>query len=123
MNPFVAYEELWRRAFDFRGRSSRAEYWWVFLINLILSLLFLFGSGSSRIIADLTVVYGIAAFIPNLALLVRRLHDSDHRGWWVLIAFVPFVGALVLLYFELLPSTPGPNRYGLPSSTGQALGR
>lgn len=120
MNPFVAYEQFWLRYVDFRGRSSRAEYWWVFLINLVLELLFTLGARSTSAVSDLGLLYVLAAIIPGLALVVRRLHDSDHRGWWIFIALVPFVGALVLLFFELLPSTPGPNRYGEPSTPSRS---
>lgn len=116
VGPFVAYEQFWLRYVDFRGRSSRAEYWWVFLINLVLELLFTLGARSTSLVSDLGLLYGLAAIIPNLALVVRRLHDSDHRGWWIFIALVPIVGAIVLLVFELLPGTPGPNRYGDPST-------
>jgi len=43
---------------------------------------------------------------------VRRLHDTDRSGWWILIGFVPFIGNLVLLVFSVLDSQPGPNRFG-----------
>ncbi len=115
VNPFIAYEQFWLRFFDFRGRSSRAEFWFVVLINVLLSILFSVGARTSTLVGYLATIYALATTIPGLALTVRRLHDSDHRGWWVLISLVPILGALVLIYFEVLPSTPGPNRFGLPS--------
>ena len=63
-----------------------------------------FGPGSILFIA--------ATFIPNLALGFRRLHDTGRSAWWILIGLVPIVGAIVLLVFYLLPSTPGSNQYG-----------
>lgn len=61
----------------------------------------------------LMLVVLILLFFPQLALTVRRLHDSDKSGWWYLLSLVPF-GGLVVLVFTLLPGTPGPNRYGPP---------
>ncbi|MBP2387797.1 DUF805 domain-containing protein [Paeniglutamicibacter kerguelensis] len=59
----------------------------------------------------LLIVYGLATFIPNLALTVRRLHDGYFSGWLYLLAFVPFVGSLVLLILVLMPSSPAGVRY------------
>ena len=50
--------------------------------------------------------------LPVRAVTVRRLHDTDHSGWWMLIALVPLVGLLVLIYFMVSDSTPGENRFG-----------
>jgi uncharacterized membrane protein YhaH (DUF805 family) len=59
-----------------------------------------------------TLLVALALFLPGLAVGVRRLHDTDRSGWWLLIAPVPFVGAIGLLVFEVLDGTPGPNRFG-----------
>ncbi len=50
--------------------------------------------------------------LPNLAVTVRRLHDLDKSGWWVLICLIPLVGLVVLIYWFIQPGTSGPNRYG-----------
>jgi uncharacterized membrane protein YhaH (DUF805 family) len=60
----------------------------------------------------LSNIYGLAVLIPSIAVSVRRLHDTDRSGWWVLIVLVPIVGALVLLYFMVQDSKPGSNQYG-----------
>ncbi len=57
-------------------------------------------------------IYSLAVLIPSIAVSVRRLHDIDRTGWWLLIALVPLVGAIVLIVFHVLDGTPGPNRYG-----------
>jgi uncharacterized membrane protein YhaH (DUF805 family) len=57
-------------------------------------------------------IYALAMIIPSIAVAVRRLHDTDRTGWWCLIGFVPFIGAIVLLIFFVLDSTPGTNRFG-----------
>ena len=51
------------------------------------------------------------AELVMLALFVRRLHDTSRSAWWILFAFVPYLGAITLLIFTLLKGTPGPNRY------------
>jgi hypothetical protein len=53
-----------------------------------------------------------ALFVPNMALAVRRLHDTGRSGWWLLLMLVPFVGPLVLLYWYVQPSEDGPNHFG-----------
>lgn len=60
----------------------------------------------------LLLVYSVLLFIPNLAVAVRRLHDQDKSGWWILIGFVPLIGGIWLLVLYLLDGTPGPNRFG-----------
>jgi uncharacterized membrane protein YhaH (DUF805 family) len=94
----------------FHGRSSRSAFWWWTLFYVLIII------GAS--IADATiktpVVSGLAwlaLFIPNLAVLVRRLHDTDHSGWWVLIGLIPLVGAIVLIVFACTDSGP-PNKWG-----------
>ena len=57
-------------------------------------------------------IYALAVLIPSLAVSVRRLHDTDRSGWWLLIALVPLIGAIVLLVFLVLDSSSGQNQYG-----------
>jgi uncharacterized membrane protein YhaH (DUF805 family) len=76
--------------------------------------------GSFGIPFLLLCLYSLAVFIPNLAVSVRRLHDSDRSGWWILIAFVPFIGGIWLLVLYLLSGTPGPNRFGPDPKAGTA---
>ncbi len=60
----------------------------------------------------LGIIYSLAVLVPSLAVTVRRLHDTDRTGWWLLIGLIPIIGAIVLLVFTLLDSTPGDNKYG-----------
>ena len=66
-------------------------------------------AGVAGIILD--IIIGVPMIVTNIALSVRRLHDSNHTGWWWWIGFVPLVGWIIAIVFYLLPSTPGPNRY------------
>lgn len=102
----------------FSGRSRRMEYWYFVLFNIIVSIVLgvidgLLGtSGSYAGAGLLSGIYGLAVLIPSLAVTVRRLHDIDRSGWWILIALVPLIGVIVLLVFALLEGTPGDNQYG-----------
>jgi uncharacterized membrane protein YhaH (DUF805 family) len=95
----------------FRGRSSRSAYWWFYLFNiliLIAALLVDLALGTSGIIYGLV---GLGLLLPNLAVAARRLHDSGHSAWWLLIGILPLIGAIVLLVFTLQRSEP-PNQWG-----------
>jgi uncharacterized membrane protein YhaH (DUF805 family) len=61
----------------------------------------------------MVMLYFLILFIPDLALSVRRLHDIDKRGWWILLSLVPF-GGLVLLFWSVSEGTSGFNRFGAP---------
>lgn len=110
----------WRHAFDYKGRSPRREYW-LFAAQFLIGL-FLIGAlggvvggaaGADPTLADIPLALFVLAAIPvGLATAVRRLHDHDKAGWFVLIYFVPFVGALIFLVLMLLPGTDGWNAYG-----------
>ena len=58
------------------------------------------------------LVWIVATIVPALAVLVRRLHDTNRTGWWVLIGFVPLIGSIVLLVFALVDSDAGENKFG-----------
>ena len=94
----------------FSGRSSRSAYWWWTLFNvlIIIGASILDGAIKTPVIST---IISLAFFIPNLAILVRRLHDTDHSGWWALIGLVPLVGFIVLIVFACTDSGP-PNKYG-----------
>jgi uncharacterized membrane protein YhaH (DUF805 family) len=102
----------------FSGRSRRTEYWYfvlfVVLISIVLSLIdALIGTSNSSMGGGLlSGIFGLATLVPSIAVSVRRLHDIDRTGWWVLIGLVPLIGWLVLLVFHVQDSTPGTNRYG-----------
>jgi len=112
----VGFADAVRGAFTnlvtLRGRASRSAFWWFQLLAVIAYAVVSIISDYSTvggIILD--VIIGVPMLIANIALAVRRLHDSDHTGWWWWIGLVPLVGWIVAIVFYLLPSTPGPNRY------------
>lgn len=77
--------------------------------------------GSFGIPGILLMLYALATFIPNLAVTVRRLHDQDKSGWWILIALIPLIGGIWLLILYFVEGTRGPNRFGPdPKAVGDA---
>jgi len=94
----------------FSGRSSRSAYWWwiLFYVLVIIVASVLDAAISTGVIA---ILVWLGFFLPNLAVLVRRLHDTDRTGWWVLIGLIPLIGAIVLIVFACIDSGP-PNKYG-----------
>lgn len=124
MGMMEAVRLFFNRYTDFRGRSRRAEYWWVQLFHILVLLvpyilLFAIGgiqSGEMNILGVILMiailVYALAVLIPGLAVSFRRLHDRDMSAWWLLIGLIPYLGSLVLLVFYVLPGTKGPNKYG-----------
>jgi len=113
------YTDVIRRYTDFDGRADRPEFWWFALINLIISGVIwtigiaLFGAATGE---GLAVVYGLVTLLPSLGVEIRRLHDTNRSGWWILISLVPFVGGIILIVFFALAGTPGPNSYGAASA-------
>ncbi len=112
------YFEGLRKYAVFSGRARRMEYWAFTLIsgaiNLGLTIVdMVIGTyGEDGGFGLLSGIYSLALVIPGLAVTVRRLHDTDRSGWWMLISLAPCVGGIVLLVFLLSDSTPGENRYG-----------
>lgn len=102
----------------FGGRSRRREYWFFVLFSSIIALALsavdgLIGTFSSSAgIGLLSGIFSLAILVPSIAVIVRRLHDTDRSGWWFLISFVPLIGTIVLIVFAIQDSTPGSNRYG-----------
>lgn len=102
----------------FSGRAQRAEYWFFVLFNIIISFVLAFvDSAAGTMTAGAGVgilggIYSLAILIPSIAVAVRRLHDTSRSGWWLLIAFIPLIGFIVLLVFFVMDSTPGANEHG-----------
>jgi uncharacterized membrane protein YhaH (DUF805 family) len=105
------YLEVWRKFAVFEGRARRMEYWMFALVGSVVG--FILALIDNELGGKfLSTLYDLAVFIPSLAVSVRRLHDTNRSGWWLLIGLVPLVGAIVLLVFFLSDSDPGENQYG-----------
>jgi uncharacterized membrane protein YhaH (DUF805 family) len=100
---------------DFRGRAQRSEYWFFVLAYFLVfavagAVSYLLGGGRMVIVGIGLVLIGI--FLPSLAVQVRRLHDTNASGWWILLAFIPYLGGLIMLVWFCIPGTKGENRFG-----------
>ena len=99
--------------FDFSGRSSRSELWWWLLFTMIINLgVSLFDGLDSILYGWILLIVGLGLFLPTLAVQVRRLHDLDRAGWWILISLIPLVGSIILLVWACSKGTEGENRFG-----------
>ena len=115
----------------FSGRARRSEFWFWFLFAIIAgvvaavldSMLFPammdvqteMGDGVASFSAQggpISALVSLGLFLPGLAVAVRRLHDVDRSGWWLLLAFVPLIGIIVLIVWWCTEGTRGPNRFG-----------
>ena len=106
----------------FNGRSRRAEFWWFFLINIIITIVLSVGSSivtansnsnsSFNVFSCISGLYGLAVLLPALGVEIRRLHDIGKSGWWILIALIPLVGSIWLLVLLATDSQPGDTQYG-----------
>jgi len=106
------YLEVLKKYAVFNGRARRKEYWMFFLFNVIIALVLGFIEGLAGGPGILVSLYSLAVLIPGIAVFVRRLHDTNRSGWWLLIALVPLVGIIVSLGFMAQDSQQGENQYG-----------
>ena len=109
MNWYLA---VLRNYTGFSGRASRTEFWMWTLVNFIIGVVLYILALAVHPLLFLVIVYDLAVLIPGLAVSFRRLHDTDRTAWWLLIYLIPLIGAIVLLVFFCMDSTPGDNRYG-----------
>jgi uncharacterized membrane protein YhaH (DUF805 family) len=119
-----------RRCADFEGRSRRMEYWMFYLFTLLLGLgfmlilgvvvlpLYTMGLSENAMMTIIIPLYfigfllSLGLVVPSLAVAVRRLHDQDKSGWFLLLALIPFVGGIIFLVVMCLEGARGPNRFG-----------
>ena len=96
---------------EFNGRARRSEYWYFVLFNALIS--FAVGLVAGLIgLQWLTYIYSLALLVPSIAIGVRRLHDIGKSGWWLLISFVPLIGAIWLIILMVKEGDHGNNAYG-----------
>lgn len=100
LKPFKEYA-------NFKDRANRKEFWTFFIIVFAVSFIF-----KAINVLSLSLIWSLFVFIPFLAVSVRRLHDINFSGWWVLLNLIPFIGWVILLYFFLSKGSKGLNKYG-----------
>jgi len=112
----------------FTGRSRRKEYWFFVLFNILVSMAlavvdYFTGTYSASYgMGLLGGLYALGVLLPAIAVTIRRLHDTDRSGWWILIVLVPIIGGIWLLVLMLFDSQPGDNKYGPSPKADQPVG-
>ena len=112
-----AVSSVLRQYATFRGRARRAEYWWFVLFTVLVSLVAgiidaVLGTTAQSGVGVIGTLASLALLLPSLAVTVRRLHDTDRSGWWLLAFLIPIAGFVLWLVFMLSDSNPHANRYG-----------
>lgn len=112
------YLEVLKKYAVFNGRARRKEYWFFYLFYLIFFMVLAFLDGMTGSFSEtagigmFTGIFILAMIIPGLAVSVRRLHDTDRSGWWILISLIPLIGGIWFLVLMVLDGTSGQNQYG-----------
>ena len=98
-----------KKYFVFEGRASRSEYWW---FQLVVSPSYFISTILDNEIGYFFLGITLFTLIPAISAGVRRLHDTNRSGFFLLLSFIPFIGGLVLLFFLVPEGTKGKNRFG-----------
>jgi uncharacterized membrane protein YhaH (DUF805 family) len=120
----MTFSEAVKSGFDhytkFEGRAGRPPFWWWFLFGVLVAIA---ANIIDAILGTWGVVNGLAALallLPNISVSIRRLHDTNRTGWWILIGLIPIIGFIVLLVFYLSEGDAGENKYGPSPGSGVA---
>ncbi|GAA3113086.1 hypothetical protein GCM10010520_66570 [Rhizobium viscosum] len=119
---------LTQKYITFSGRASRSEYWWFQLFNWLVGVVFSVlgiltgGNGVPSLTNFFSIIgglYALATILPMIALMVRRFHDRNISGWWILglivLCFVPLINIIAIItmiVITVLRGTEGPNKFG-----------
>lgn len=110
MEKYMAGFKRWN---DFNGRSTRSDFWTFTLGNMVVAIvLALLATYVLSAFGILSVLFSLLVLVPSIALTVRRLHDFDASGWFILIGFIPVIGLIAMIVFGCIPGTEGSNKFG-----------
>lgn len=105
-----SYKKMWSNGLNFKGKSSRKDFWLVWLLNSIIMIILSF-IGYEYNLEILEIVYSIIITIPVLALTIRRLHDTNTTGWFLLWTIIPVIGTIIVLFRLCEKTVINNNRY------------
>jgi uncharacterized membrane protein YhaH (DUF805 family) len=110
------YIQVLQKYAVFNGRASRKEYWLFFLINMLVAVGIGIVLGILKAVTHINLmwlgsIYSLGVLCPGLAVLVRRLHDTNRSGFWALLGLIPVIGSIVVLVFLCLPSVNEGNEF------------
>ncbi len=111
-----AVQTCFQKYVTISGRARRSEYWYFVLFSMlagfVLGVLDGLLVGSNSNFQPLSTIFSLLILLPSLTVAIRRLHDRDMSGWWMLLFLVPLLGAIALFVIFALPGTAGRNRFG-----------
>ena len=96
----------------FDGRVSRRQFWMFTLFSMVISWVLSIIVYILPFLSILSPLFILAILLPGIGLFIRRLHDIDLFGWWILIALIPFIGAIALIILFAIPGDAKANKYG-----------
>jgi len=118
MNCLQLYVQAWKKAFVFQGRARRTEYVCFNVLNLVVMIVLMIVDGTFGMFSEemgmgaFSMLFSLAALIPSISVSVRRLHDMNFTGLWLLVSFVPLLNLILALALIFAPGSPGANRFG-----------
>ena len=118
MNCFELYARAWKKAFVFQGRARRTEYVCFYVLNFIAMIVLVVLDGAFGMFNEeagmglLSSLFALTALFPSISVSVRRLHDMNFTGLWLLFGFVPLLNLILGLALLFAPGSPGSNRFG-----------
>ena len=109
-----SYILFWRKGFDFKGRSTRSQYWWAFLANFIIYFLIAIITGISKEINEtlgllfslIFILYSFGQYIPSISICIRRVRDMGKSWQWIFINLIPIIGGIWYIFLLCQPSLP-----------------
>ena len=109
MGLVEAFTTAWRKSFDYEGKATRAEFWWFYLANFIVTLVLFFisivaGFNNVYILSPLISLYIFGQILPSISVSVRRVRDTGKRWTWVFIPLIPFIGGILWIILVCQPS-------------------
>ena len=110
VGPVEAFTTAWRKSFTYGGKATRAEYWWFYLIDLVIyfALLSVFSAtvdtATVFVFTPIVIIYGIAQIFPSLSIVFRRLRDTGKEWTWIFINLIPIIGGIWFIYLLCQPS-------------------
>jgi uncharacterized membrane protein YhaH (DUF805 family) len=123
------YIDVLKKYTVFSGRARRKEYWMFVLFSAIISIILsaldrllglTYGSGDTN--GWLQTIYGLAVLLPSIAVGIRRMHDTNRSGWWLLINLIPCIGWIWFIVLAAQEGTAGQNQYGPDPKAGERFG-
>ncbi len=128
MNMQTAIRTVFAKYATFSGRAARSEFWyWILFVVLVsIGLSIIDGAIVAPMIGyaafapeapqPLQLLFNLATLLPTLAVTIRRLHDTDRSGWWILLGLIPIIGNLILLWWYIQAGSEGDNQFGPPET-------